>query len=219
MDDVLRRGVPTFAFEVIGVGASAVISDTVGYLLMGIGALLAVYYYGGGVLGVVKAPVFGRRRASRTTKYGIDIWAQLPPGYPDLKPFIHQSNGRLTHVWADLMLEVRNTTGEAAIISELYLEVCTTSFPPKVVTIAEPTRIDRDLEWYSRPRRRKVEWPLPPHSEGMMHEVRLEKAWTKDEIAPEDATTNYAMYLVAELGIPKRRVRLGLEDDVMKPKI
>jgi hypothetical protein len=219
MDDRVRRGLPGFAIEIIGIGVSVVIGQAIGIVLMALGVLVLVYYYGGGFFGIVSAPRLPWVKPARSHihKYGITMsvhyhWEdQRTWGKPAIT--VDDSRRWIISAWAMLDVEVRNTSHYPQRISDLYMEVRKPGIRKELVGIAEPAAIGSEREWYKRPNRRRVEWFLEPHSEGIRRPVTFSSDWPKESHPLGD--DRFTIAIVAELEGGRKLLRLYLESDIL----
>jgi hypothetical protein len=128
------------------------------------------------------------------------------------KPVVRADNGRLVSVWAAFDIELRNLAVYPQRVSDVYLELWTTRFPNKLVLGADPVRVDTEFDWNKRSNLRRVEWQFEPVSAALTHNVCFEKYLCEPERPV--AAKSYEVALVAELGSPRKRIRIRLQQDI-----
>ena len=225
LSENVRRAIPGLAAWLIAIGLEVLIGRIAAIIAIAAGVVLLVYYYGGGLLGTVSPLVlelpWTKPKLSRVQKHGIVMsvfyhWEdQREWGTPVITA--DESREWIRGAWALLDIEVRNTTNHQQRISDLYMEVRRPGIWKSLVGIAEPSAIGPEREWYKRANRRRVEWLLEPHSEGLRQPVTFSADWDKVQWQPV-GNDRFVIAIVAELEGGLKTIRLYLEGDILKKK-
>ena len=222
MEYSLRRGALPAIAGVIGLGFQVLGIHFLGFALIASGLLLAVYFYGGGWLGLVTFPwlPWCKPRLSQVHKHGLTV--RVTRGYETLDVTTPGWVGVYTGpdnddvimmAAAALGIEIRNTSNDAKRISDLYMEIRTVRFIHRLLDIIEPRDLDTDSKWYTRKDRKRVEWFLEPHSPAIVRAVDFEKGWPGGW---RSGRLRFTLAVVLELDGGIEKIRLFLEDDVLK---
>ncbi len=154
----------------------------------------------------------GKPKISRVKRHDIVI-AIRRRWHDDVgKPLVAVDEGRITHVWASLDVELRNEGQSSKRVHEIYLEIRQARFPKSLIATADPARVDSEEGWHSRRFRRRVEWLLGRASRIKDHHVRFDRGWPERDGPPDPK--KFTAAVVANLS-DGHQVRVELEEDIM----
>lgn len=205
----------------IGLLQSGELPEWVPWLVVAIG--LGVIAYGispFSVTGVRRLALYLPVSPKKTTTTEQDVTLSARLRWTDAvgKPSVNVADGHIRHIGAALDIEVRNRARHPQRVAELYLEIrhAKTLKLKRLIATVDPVAVDANLEWYSRPFPRRVEWLLEPVSGAIAHYVRFDRGWMpEDEDAPGDPKTFIAV-VVAEFGTSSRPIRLQIGEDIWR---
>jgi hypothetical protein len=221
-----RRSFPSLLLGLIGVALQLIGREELGWVLIGLAVIFALYYYGGGYLGLVTFPPLPwRQRISQVRSHGLSLRVHKDYGGeeevfvgPGWLGIYADDDGKVFMASAGLDVEIRNVSDHPVRISEIYMEIRTVRLIHRLLEILPPTKINRDREWYKRRHPRRVEWLIEPHSEGLHHDIVFEEGWPHQD-GPLNGRKKYTVALVLELDGGIDKIRLFMEDDVLaKPQ-